>query len=97
MCRNTTLFISKTANFRTVPQTVMANENKKDHLIKFGHHLKALRKSKNLSLRKLATKCNIEHADIVRYEKGEINITLMSLIELARGLEISAKELLDFE
>jgi transcriptional regulator with XRE-family HTH domain len=44
----------------------------------------------------LAAKCNIEHADIARYEKGEINITLASLIELSEGLEIPLKELMDF-
>jgi len=74
----------------------MAKDSSNDHLIKFGRHLQALRKHKNLSLRKLAAKCNIEHADIKRYEKGEINLTFMSLIELSKGLEIPLKDLLDF-
>jgi transcriptional regulator with XRE-family HTH domain len=74
----------------------MANETQKDHLIKFGRHLQTLRKNQKLSLRKLAAKCNIEHADIKRYEKGEINPTLISLIELSKGLEIPLKELMDF-
>jgi len=74
----------------------MANDSSNDYLIKFGRHLQALRKNKNLSLRKLAAKCNIEHADIKRYEKGEINLTFMSLIELSKGLEISLRELVDF-
>jgi len=74
----------------------MAKDFQNDHLIKFGHHLQTLRKSKNLSLRKLAAKCNIEHADITRYEKGEINMTFMSLFELAKGLEVPLKELVDF-
>jgi transcriptional regulator with XRE-family HTH domain len=74
----------------------MANDTQKDYLIKFGRHLQTLRKDKKLSLRKLAAKCNVEHADITRYEKGEINLTLMSLIELSIGLEIPLKELVDF-
>jgi len=74
----------------------MAKDTSNDDLIKFGHHLQLLRKNKKLSLRKLAAKCNIEHADITRYEKGEINLTFMSLIELAKGLEIPLKELMDF-
>jgi transcriptional regulator with XRE-family HTH domain len=74
----------------------MAKNTQKEYLIKFGRHLKTLRKSRKLSLRKLAAKCNIEHADITRYEKGEINPTLMSLIELSLGLEIPLKELMDF-
>jgi transcriptional regulator with XRE-family HTH domain len=88
--------MAKTANFPTVLNTVMAKDTQKDYLTKFGRHLKTLRKNKKLSLRKLAANCNIEHADITRYEKGEINLTLMSLMELAKGLEISPKELLDF-
>jgi transcriptional regulator with XRE-family HTH domain len=47
-------------------------------------------------IQQLAAKCNVEHADIVRYEKGEINMTFMSLIELSKGLEISIQELMDF-
>ena len=74
----------------------MAKDTQKDYLIRFGRHLKTLRKNKKLSLRKLAAKCNIEHADITRYEKGEINMTLMSLIELSKGLEVPLKELMDF-
>jgi transcriptional regulator with XRE-family HTH domain len=74
----------------------MAKEISKDHLIKFGRHLQSLRKSKNLSLRKLAANCNIEHADIVRYENGNINMSFNTLIELSKGLDIPLKELMDF-
>ena len=74
----------------------MASENHIAHLIKFGIHLRALRKSKNLSLRKLAAKCNIDHADIQQYEKGAINMSFNSLIELSEGLEVSLKDLMDF-
>lgn len=74
----------------------MAKENQKDYLTEFGRHLKTIRKNKKLSLRKLAAKCNIEHADITRYEKGEINLTLKSIIELSKGLEVPLKELMDF-
>jgi transcriptional regulator with XRE-family HTH domain len=64
--------------------------------MKFGRHLQSLRKSKSLSLRKLAAKCNIDHADIVRYEKRDINMSLYSLIELSISLEIPLNELMDF-
>ena len=74
----------------------MINEPQKEQLKKFGNHLKSLRKSKNLSLRKLAINCNIEHADIKRYENGDINMTFLTLVELAKGLGISNKELMDY-
>ena len=67
----------------------MAKDFDNEYLIRLVHHLQKLRKSKKLSLRKLAAKCNIEHADILRYEKGEINMTFMTLVELSNGLEIT--------
>ncbi|WP_426671972.1 helix-turn-helix domain-containing protein [Mucilaginibacter sp. McL0603] len=74
----------------------MISEVQKDALVKFGQHLQVLRKSKNLSLRKLALNCNIEHSDIKRYENGEINLTFLTIIELSRGLDIPVKELMDY-
>ena len=55
-----------------------------------------MRKKQNLSLRKLALNCNIDHADVKKYENGEYNLTLVSLTELAKGLDIPLKELMDF-
>ncbi|MEZ2338377.1 helix-turn-helix domain-containing protein [Mucilaginibacter sp. RCC_168] len=74
----------------------MASENQKDHLIQFGKHLASLRKNKNLSYRKLAQNCDIDHADIRKYEKGEQNMTFLTMVEYAKGLGISLKDLLDF-
>lgn len=74
----------------------MISEVQKDTLVKFGQHLQALRKSKNLSLRKLALNCNIEHSDIKRYENGEINMTFLTIIELSKGLGVPLKELMNF-
>jgi len=74
----------------------MAKEPNNEHLIKFGLHLKMLRKSKKLSLRKLAAKCDVEYADIARYENGFMNMTFLTLVELAKGLEVPLKELMNF-
>ncbi|WPU99071.1 helix-turn-helix transcriptional regulator [Mucilaginibacter sp. cycad4] len=74
----------------------MLSEQHKETLIKFGKHLQALRKKQNLSLRKLALNCNIDHADIKKYENGEYNLTLISLTELAKGLNVPLKELMDY-
>ncbi|QEM03050.1 helix-turn-helix transcriptional regulator [Mucilaginibacter rubeus] len=65
-------------------------------LIQFGKRLKSLRQSKNLTLRKMALLCNVEYADIQRYETGKQNITLLSLAELAKALDVEPRELLDF-
>jgi transcriptional regulator with XRE-family HTH domain len=74
----------------------MASELEKKLLVEFGLHLTFLRKSKNLSYRKLALKCDIDHSDIRKYEKGEKNMTFLTMTEMAKGLEIPLKQLLDF-
>jgi transcriptional regulator with XRE-family HTH domain len=74
----------------------MIGDEKKDILTKFGAHLEALRKQQKLSLRKLASRCDVEYADIKRYENGEINPTLITVVELAKGLGIQPKEMMDY-
>jgi transcriptional regulator with XRE-family HTH domain len=74
----------------------MVSDLDKGILIQFGKRLKFLRQSKNLTLRKMSLLCNVEYADIQRYESGKQNITLLSLAELAKALEIEPKELLEF-
>ncbi|WP_243770807.1 helix-turn-helix domain-containing protein [Mucilaginibacter metallidurans] len=44
----------------------------------------------------MALLCNVEYADIQRYETGKQNITLLSLAELAKALDVEPRELLDF-
>jgi transcriptional regulator with XRE-family HTH domain len=74
----------------------MINENDKLYLKKFGEHLAQLRMAQNLSFRKMALKCKIDHSDIKKFENGETNITLLTLAELAKGLGVEPKELLNF-
>jgi transcriptional regulator with XRE-family HTH domain len=74
----------------------MASEKQREHLIHFGKHLAALRKKQNLSYRKFAQNCDIDYADVKKYEKGELNMTFLTMIEFAKGLNIPLKELIDF-
>lgn len=74
----------------------MASEEQKKFLLNFGTHLLELRKKKNLSYRKLAQKCDIDHADIRKYEKGELNMTILTMVEFSKGLDIPLKDLMDF-
>ncbi len=62
-----------------------------------GLRVKKIRLDKKLSLRKLSQKCDLDFSDISKYEKGEINLQLSSIFELAKGLEVHPKELFDFE
>jgi len=63
---------------------------------RFGGNLKKLRELKGLSLRALAANCELDDSQISKIENGKTNIQLSTIFELAKGLEIEAKELLDF-
>lgn len=63
----------------------------------FGENLQKIRISKNLSLLQLSYNCSIDESNISKIEHGKFNITLATIIELANGLEIPSKKLLDFD
>jgi len=64
---------------------------------KFGEHLKKIRESKDLSLLKLSYNCSLDESNISKIEHGKVNITLSTILELAKGLDVPPKKLLDFE
>ena len=75
----------------------MQISSKKKFLILFGKNLGQIRRNKKLSFRSLAQKCDIDFGDLNKIEKGNRNITLSTILELAKGLEIKPKELFNFE
>lgn len=75
----------------------MKEEYGNRYLKAFGENLKKSRKKKSLSLRNLSTSCSIDYSDISKIEKGKVNITIMTLTDLAKGLDIHPQKLLDFE
>ena len=64
---------------------------------KFGENLKKLREKKKLSLREVAYNCELDDSNISKIEHGKSNITLKTVIELSKGLEVSLKSLFDFD
>jgi transcriptional regulator with XRE-family HTH domain len=74
----------------------MVSESDREQLIQFGKHLKSLRLSKKLSFRKMALLCNLDYADIKRFESGRVNITLLTILQLAKALNVEPDELLRF-
>jgi putative transcriptional regulator len=67
------------------------------YLKKLGKHIKKLREKAGLTQSKLAENCDKERQNIYRLEKGEMNPTAYYLTEIAEGLGVEAKELLDFK
>lgn len=64
---------------------------------KFGNRLRDLRKEKDLSQEKLANLSNVTINQISRIERGEINPTLSTLGVIAAAMEVSLKDLLNFD
>jgi len=74
----------------------MTKEEIQELKVAFGENLRKIRESKNLSLLKLSYNCSIDESKISKIEHGKHNITLATIVELARGLEITPKKLLEF-
>jgi transcriptional regulator with XRE-family HTH domain len=72
-------------------------QSKNDFQVLFGKQLEKQRTIKNLSYRQLAQRCDLDHSDISKMEKGERNIKLSSIFQLSKGLNIHPKELFEFE
>jgi transcriptional regulator with XRE-family HTH domain len=74
----------------------MKDKDKK-RLKKFGTHLAKLRKKKGLSIRELSSRCDVDYAKISKLENNKANLTLTTLIEIAEGLDIHPRDLLDID
>jgi len=66
-------------------------------LKQFGDNLRRLRKEKGLSLREMSYACSIDNSKIAKIEKGMINITFTTLLQLAVALEAQPGILLEYE
>ncbi len=67
------------------------------YLEKFGENIRKRRIELDLSYRQLAQKCDVDFSAISKIEKGLKSFEFLTIIELARGLEIHPRELFDFE
>ncbi|MDH2208569.1 helix-turn-helix domain-containing protein [Empedobacter falsenii] len=72
-------------------------DNKRSYLIYFGKNLEKIRTEKGLSYRQLAQRCDVDFSEISKIEKGERNIQITTIVELAKGLNKSPKDLFDFK
>ena len=54
----------------------------------FGENLKRIREKAGLSLSELSDLCNIHRSNLSKIEKGELNITLEKVKQLAEALEV---------
>ncbi|MFC5978887.1 helix-turn-helix domain-containing protein [Flavobacterium salmonis] len=69
----------------------------KEGLMLLARRLKELRSEKMMSQEELADKSEITLSQIARIETAIINPTVSTIFKIARGLDVSPKELFDFE
>jgi transcriptional regulator with XRE-family HTH domain len=72
------------------------NNRDKVVLKNFGDHLRILRMEKGLSQEQLALKAEISKNQVGNIERGEVNVTLITVTALSKALEISPQELFNF-
>lgn len=72
-------------------------EKDKKRLKKIGAQVIKLRKQQGLSLRELASRCDVDYGKISKIENNKVNLTVTTLIELAEGLDLHPKELLNID
>ena len=72
-------------------------EKDKFRLDKFGAHLARIREEKGLSQRALSARCEVDFAKISKLENGKANLVVTTLVELAEGLGVHPKELLNLD
>jgi transcriptional regulator with XRE-family HTH domain len=70
----------------------------KKRLQQFRKNLIRLRTERNLSQRGLSYLCDVDHTKISKLENDDnTNLNVTTLIELAKGLGVHSKELIDYE
>ena len=63
---------------------------------RFGKNLQQIRKEKGMSLLDVSYNCSLGDGRISEIEHGKLNITLTTILELAKGLEINPSKLLEY-
>jgi transcriptional regulator with XRE-family HTH domain len=70
---------------------------KDPRLVAFGERVRKLRKEKGLSQEALADLAGIERSYMGHIERGDQNITLIKIFQIAEALEMSPAYLIDNE
>jgi transcriptional regulator with XRE-family HTH domain len=69
----------------------------KRRLQQFAAHLSRLRQEKGLSQRALSARCEVDFGKISKIENSKANLVVTTLIELAEGLGVHPRELLNID
>ena len=67
---------------------------RQDILVRFGQRVRKLRLEAGLSQEAFAEKCDLDRTYVGGIERGERNLALRNINEIARGLGVSLAELM---
>jgi transcriptional regulator with XRE-family HTH domain len=67
-----------------------------DFRIRLGKQIEKKRLSLNLGVREFALIAGVEHHQLINIEKGRVDIRISTLLKIANGFEVQAKDLLTF-
>jgi transcriptional regulator with XRE-family HTH domain len=65
-----------------------------EYLIQIGKNITRIRKEKNLTSKELGYICDIEKSNLIPIEKGRINVTITTLVKIAKALNVDLKDLI---
>jgi transcriptional regulator with XRE-family HTH domain len=65
-----------------------------EYLINIGKNITRIRKEKNLTSKELGYSCDIEKSNLIPIEKGRINVTIATLVKIAKALNVDLKDLI---
>jgi transcriptional regulator with XRE-family HTH domain len=75
----------------------MAQMKEPEYLILIGKNIAKFRKAKGFTIKELGYRCDIEKSNLIPIEKGRMNTTAITLLKIAKALNIEVKALFDFE
>ena len=62
------------------------------YLKEVGNKVKEFRQSKGIGIRKLGDMCNLDYANLSRFENGQIDMKLLTLKTIADALKVDVKD-----
>lgn len=90
------VFVIPNTEARDIPHFRKVNTAEQKYLVKLGKRIRTLREAKGIDQKQFAFECGISRTQLYTIEKGETNPRATTLIRIAKGLDISIAELLDF-
>jgi len=69
----------------------------KDYLVLLGKNITKFRKRKGVTSKELGFLCDMEKSNLIPIEKGRINTTALTLLKIAKALDVEVKDFFNFE